>query len=62
MKTIIYNLFGAYVPVSYILDDGSEIIPDGLAGCDVPYILGVILFGIFLYQILAVVRGMINRG
>lgn len=54
MRDIILNIFGSYSPVTYELD-GVEVVADGLAGVDWPYVLGVVLFGIVLYSVLRII-------
>ena len=54
MRDIIVNIFGTYTPISYELD-GVEVVADGFAGVDWPYVLGVVLFGIVLYSVLRII-------
>lgn len=61
MKRLLIELFGSYVPITYTNAEGLEIIPNGLSGVDIPYVLGVLLFGITLWQFLSLARGLINR-
>lgn len=61
MKSLLYGLFGVYTPIVYETSEGVEIIPNGLAGVDIPYLIGCVLFGICLWQFLAMVRGLLNR-
>lgn len=61
MKSLILSLFGTYVPTTYLNAEGIEIIPNGVSGLDIPYLLGVLLFAICLWQVLACLRGFVNR-
>lgn len=74
MKELIAQIFGTYVPVSYVHEFAQwdaateqyivlreDIIPAGLAGCDWTYILGVVAFLVVLYSILRIIGAVINR-
>lgn len=61
MKSLIYELFGVYTPVTYTNDLGVEVIPDGLAGVDFPYIFGCLLFAIAFYSLFRIL-GTFLRG
>jgi len=72
MKELIISIFGEYEPITYQLttvggsaDDlyevTNDVIPNGLAGCDWTYILGVVAFLIVLYCILRIIGGVISR-
>lgn len=63
MRDLIIDIFGTYQPNTYemITTDGAiDVIPNGLAGVDIPYIAGVILFGIFLYCTFRIIGGLIK--
>ncbi len=48
MLEVLRSIFGAYTPVTYTV--GSDtIIPAGLAGVNMEYVLGGALFGMCLY-------------
>lgn len=54
MKDLIINIFGEYVPNSYSVtlpDNGGydTIIPDGIAGVDITWVAGFVLFALFMY-------------
>lgn len=53
MKDLLFTLFGEYEP---ILNSDGEII-QGLSGIDYPWILGVLIFMLFLYCILRMIGG-----
>lgn len=74
MKNLIQSIFGTYVPVTYekfetVIDSSTgaqtsvitDVIPDGVAGCDWMYILGVVAFLIVLYSVLRIIGGVISR-
>lgn len=74
MKQLIQSIFGTYTPVTYerfatAIDSTTgtqtsvleKVIPDGLAGCDWTYILGVVAFLIVLYSVLRIIGGVISR-
>jgi len=74
MKSILYDLFGSYEPVTYevvetvtgaegeLVHVAHDVIPDGLAGVDIEYVAGVLLFGIVLYGFLRIVGGFLKHG
>ena len=72
MKDLIISIFGEYEPITYQLtslagsaDDvyevTNDVIPNGFAGCDWTFILGVVAFLIVLYCILRIIGGVISR-
>lgn len=74
MKELIASIFGTYTPVTYLhewaqWDEVSgeyivlrdNIIPDGLAGVDWPFILGVLIFIVTLYCVLRIIGAVISR-
>ena len=64
MQTILFNLFGSYTPVTYQVpyeDTYYEVIPQGLAGVDWTYILGIGLFAICLYSVFRIIGSIISR-
>lgn len=62
MKSILYDLFGNYTPNTYLVETSvtnaegvtttttTYQIAEGLAGVDIEYIAGVLLFAIVLYS------------
>lgn len=56
IKSIIIDLFGSYEPV---LSSDGDVLP-GLAGWDMPYIVGVLLFALFLYCVMRIIGGILN--
>ena len=75
MKALIQSIFGNYVPITYetfqtAIDSTTgqetsvlvEVIPNGLSGVDLTYVLGVVAFLIMLYCILRIIGGVITRG
>ena len=61
MKTLLINLFGAYNPVTYTNSEGLDVVADGLAGVDWPYVLGIVLFAIVLYSALRLLGVIIKQ-
>lgn len=74
MKALIQSIFGTYTPVTYesfqtVIDSTTgqetsvlvDIIPNGLAGVDWVYVLGVVAFLVTLYCILRIIGGVISR-
>ena len=74
MKALLISIFGEYVPQTYeaivpvynsALEDVEEItydvIPNGLAGIDWPFVLGVVTFIVSLYCVLRIIGAVINR-
>lgn len=60
MKDIITSLFGVYTPITY--NNGSyDIIPDGLAGVDITFVCGVLLFAISFYCVFRIVGAIIKN-
>lgn len=59
MQTILQNLFGTYQPVTYTTSDGA-VVADGLAGVDIPYVSGVIIFCICLYCTMRIIGSLFN--
>lgn len=60
MRDLMINLFGVYTPVQYVTTAGETIIPSGMAGVDWTFVLGIFLFGLFLYSIMRILGGAIN--
>lgn len=56
IKTLLTNLFGTYQPLT---DTNGDIIL-GISGIDFQYILGVILFIVFMYCLLKIFGGFLN--
>lgn len=64
MKDLIISIFGTYEPVTYTQIIGEEelvYIPDGFAGVDMPYVLGVLGFFLVLYCFLRLIGGVFSR-
>lgn len=70
MLQIIYNLFGEYTPITYpvtkyVWDAATEeyvtynvdVIPNGVAGLDWPWVAGFVLFTVFFYSVLRIIGG-----
>lgn len=59
LKSIIIDLFGSYVPITY--SDGSiDIIPDGLSGVDFEWLAGVFLFAMSFYCVFRILGGILT--
>lgn len=74
MKALIESIFGVYTPITYsrfvnVIDSSTgqtstvleDVVPEGLAGCDWTYILGVVAFLLVLYCVLRIIGGVISR-
>lgn len=74
MKDLLISIFGSYSPVTYVHEFAQwdvateqyivmqeDVIPSGLAGCDWPFILGVLIFAISLYCVLRIIGAVISR-
>lgn len=60
MKDLMINLFGVYTPVQYVTTSGETIIPSGMAGVDWTFVLGIFLFGLFLFCVMRIIGGAIS--
>lgn len=61
MKTLLFNLFGAYEPMTALDANGDTMILEGWAGVDWPYVLGVVAFLIVLYSFFRIIGGLLVR-
>lgn len=70
MKDLIESIFGTYTPVTYeafeydasgVLRKLGDYVPDGAAGVDWMYVLGVVIFIVTLYCILRIIGAVISR-
>lgn len=61
IKDLILDIFGVYNPPSFTDGGGIDIIPDGMAGMDWPWISGVFLFGITLYCVFRIIGGAFKK-
>ena len=55
MKEIMQSIFGTYEPLSYINEFDEVQYIEGIAGWDMQYILGVLLFCICLYSLFRII-------
>lgn len=69
MKSLIMDLFGSYVPNTYLTYEyygGSyhqvEVIPAGAAGVDWSFVAGVLLFAVVLIAFFRCLRMVMNHG
>lgn len=60
LKEILEIFVGQYRAVTYSAD-GLEIIPDGFAGLDIPWIFGALIFFIGIYSIFRIIGIIINK-
>ena len=60
MKNLIIELFGEYIPVTYMENvydaagevvNMQEVVASGVAGVDWPWLVGVLLFALVLYSL-----------
>lgn len=70
MRDLIISIFGEYSPVTYEVfeydPEGTlrklcDCIPDGFAGVDWTYVLGVVAFLVVLYSIMRIIGGIITH-
>lgn len=62
MKALVVSLFGSYTPVMTLAADGvTEVVANGFAGVDWPWLVGVGLFAIVLWSFFRLV-GVLLRG
>lgn len=61
IKDVITQLFGNYVPISYTNADGVLVIPDGIAGVDIVWLFGGVLFAITLVCTFKLVGGILKH-
>lgn len=61
MRDLILSLFGNYTPVTYTDGNNVAVIPDGLAGVDLVWFSGVLLFAITLYCVFRILGGVFKK-
>lgn len=61
IKSLLEQVFGVYTPISYTDANSIDIIPDGLAGVDIPYVLGALLFGLTFYCFMRLLGAVIKK-
>lgn len=59
LKSLVVNFIGLYQPNTYI-DNDVEIIPSGLAGVDIPWLMSALLFGLSFYCVFRLVGVILN--
>ena len=52
LKALMVSLFGTYTPTTYVDADSIDIIPSGIAGLDIVWISGFLLFCLTFYCIM----------
>lgn len=60
IKDFLELFFGTYTPVTYESADGVSIIASGLAGVDIPFVLGVCLFALVVYSAFRLLGGLLR--
>lgn len=60
IKEFMQTIFGVYSPVTYTDSLGNVIVPSGLAGVDIPYLLSVCLFGLVVYSLFRLLGGFLK--
>lgn len=60
LQEILEIFVGEYRAVTYSAD-GLEIIPDGFAGLDIPWIFGALIFFIGIYSIFRIIGIIISK-
>ena len=61
IKSLLEQLFGTYEPVVYTTVDNVDVIPSGISGVDVPYVLGVLLFALTFYCFMRLLGSVIKK-
>lgn len=60
LKALMISLFGTYTPTTYTNMDNIDVIPDGIAGLDIVWIAGFLLFALTFYCIMRLLGGVIS--
>lgn len=63
LKSLWISIMGTYTPVSYtsyIDSEAVDVIPDGLAGVDIPYVFSCIAFCIAMYSTFRLIGVLFN--
>lgn len=60
LKALMISLFGVYTPNTYIAAEDIEVIPDGLAGVDIVWVAGFLLFALTFYCIMRLLGGVFS--
>jgi len=55
MKEIMQSIFGTYEPLTYVNELNEVRYVEGIAGWDMQYILGVLLFAVCLYSLFRII-------
>lgn len=62
MRDLMISLFGQYTPVTFIEPETSaEVVAQGAAGIDWPWVLGVLIFALALYSLFRIVGCFFRR-
>lgn len=51
LRDFMHTFFGPYVPISYTDATGTNVVPAGLAGVDLEYVLSVCVFSLVVYSL-----------
>lgn len=60
LKTFLDNVLGVYSPIMYEYSS-QNIIPDGFAGVDWPYIIRALVFVVALWSIFRMIGGIVCK-
>lgn len=60
LKSLMISLFGTYNPTVYTNAEDIEIIPSGVAGLDIVWIAGFLLFCLTFYCIMRLLGGVLS--
>lgn len=60
LKALMISLFGVYTPTTYTNADSIDVIPNGLAGLDIVWIAGFLLFALTFYCIMRLLGGVLS--
>lgn len=61
LKTVLSNIIGQYTPISYVNENGIDVIPDGLSGVDFGYLISGLLLVVCIYGIVRIIGGLIRN-
>lgn len=61
IKSLITSIIGTYTPVTYLDSNGTEVIPNGLAGVDFSYFGSILVLVISIYSVFRLIGVLLKR-
>lgn len=61
MIALLRDIFGTYTPITYVTENGETIIPSGISGVNIEYIVGVAIFLIAFYSLFRIIGALITK-